>query len=187
METLSLQKDQQRELLKYVRCILEEKLTGIKPATMPVLQDEVFSKKYGIFVTLTIKGVLRGCIGIIEGRSPLREAAGEMAVQSALHDPRFKPLTVEELSQVKIEVSILYPPEQLGNPSEIKIGRDGLIIEKGYHRGLLLPQVAVEHAWGVEEFMNQTCRKAGLESFCWENGAKVSRFEAVVFQEEQEV
>lgn len=187
MDILSLNQSQQKDLLQYVRAILEERLLGKALIAPPVLRDEVFTQKYGMFVTLTLNGKLRGCIGMIEGKATLREAAGEMAIQSAFHDPRFLPLSADELSRIKIEISILYPPQPLLQASEIKIGRDGLIMEKGYHRGLLLPQVAVEHGWDTEEFMNQTCRKAGLESFCWENGAKTSRFMAVVFQEEGEV
>ncbi len=185
MKKIQLNTVHKKDLLKAARLTIERMLTGKSEADMPPLSDEVFSEKYGIFLTLTIKGNLRGCIGHIEGIKPLREAVKDMAIEAAFHDPRFSPLNKEELNQISLEISILYPLEEVKDYNAIKPGRDGLVMERGYQRGLLLPQVAAEYGWNREEFMNQTCRKAGMESYCWENDAKVYKFEAEVFNEKE--
>jgi AmmeMemoRadiSam system protein A len=183
---LRLSLEQKRKLLTAARAAIEEKLYGKSDLSAPDLSDSVFSEHYGLFCTLTIDGSLRGCIGYVEGIKPLREAINEMAIQSAFHDPRFNPLKASEYNQVSLEISILYPIEAVSSPEEIMVGRDGLIMERGYHRGLLLPQVATEYSWDREMFMNQTCRKAGMENQCWLNGAKIFKFEAEVFNEKED-
>lgn len=185
MEKLKLTDEQKVRLLKTARFCIQRQLSGKTDEPIPELKDPVFGEKYGIFVTLTMNEDLRGCIGYVEGVKPLREAVKDMAIQAAFHDPRFYPLSKEEYPSLDVEISILYPVEAVKNFSEIQVGRDGLIMERGYSKGLLLPQVATEYGWSREEFMNQTCRKAGMESFCWENGAKVSKFEAEVFNEKE--
>ncbi len=183
MNKLKLTKDQKKILINTVRSSIEEKLFGKSIIDCSGLEDPAFSKHYGLFVTITADGNLRGCIGYIEGIKPIREAVKEMAIEAAFHDPRFFPLTKEEYKRIKIEISILYPAEEIKDINEIQVGRDGIILERGYHRGLLLPQVAIEYGWNREEFINQTCRKAGLEKNCWKNGAKVFKFEAEIFKE----
>ncbi|NPV03087.1 MAG: AmmeMemoRadiSam system protein A [Brevinematales bacterium] len=185
MEKLKLTGEQQQTLLKAVRVAIERELKVPSPAPVPAMDDDVFSGKFGLFVTLTIQGNLRGCIGYVEGVKPIREAVGDMAIQAAFHDPRFYPLSLKEYSGLDIEISILYPVEEVSDLEEIQVGRDGLIMEKGYRRGLLLPQVATEYGWDRTRFLNETCRKAGLEPFAWENGAKVYKFEAEIFNEEE--
>ena len=185
MGKLKLTDEQKKQLLKTARYCIQQKLFDRTDEPIPDLKDAVFGEKYGIFVTLTTRGELRGCIGYVEGINPLREAVKEMALQAAFNDPRFYPLSGQEYASIEVEISILYPVEAVKNFSEIQVGRDGLIMERGYNRGLLLPQVATEYNWSREEFMNQTCRKAGMESFCWENGAKVLKFEAEVFNEKE--
>lgn len=184
MEKLRLTESQKTDLLKTVRYTIEKKLRGKSTIEKPSLDDEVFSQNYGLFVTLTTDGNLRGCIGYLEGYKPIRDAVQEMAIQAAFHDPRFHPLKEDEYDKIDIEISILYPLEEVTDFSTIKVGRDGLVMERGFHKGLLLPQVATEYGWNRERFMNETCRKAGMESFCWENGAKVLKFEAEVFNEQ---
>lgn len=155
-------------------------------------------EKMGVFVSIyritegKIEGTkeLRGCIGFPYPTKPLYTAVIEAAIESAFNDPRFPPLKPEEMGKVIFEVTILTPPEEVKvtNPIEylrkIKIGRDGLIIEKGIYRGLLLPQVPVEYNWSVEEYLMHLCLKAGLPPNSWLNkDIKIYRFEGLIFTE----
>ncbi|MBW3015032.1 AmmeMemoRadiSam system protein A [Candidatus Woesearchaeota archaeon] len=149
-----------------------------------------FSDKQGVFVTLTIDGELRGCIGFIEAIYPLYESVIKAAESAAFSDPRFKPLNEAEFKRLKVEVSVLTKPELIavGKPEDyvkkIKVGRDGLIVEKGMYKGLLLPQVATEYNWDSKEFLEYTCQKAGLNKDAWKKpGVKVYRFECEIFHE----
>jgi AmmeMemoRadiSam system protein A len=137
----------------------------------------------GAFVTLRIKGRLRGCIGYPEPDRPLVDVVEHCAVSAAISDPRFAPLTPAEWSEVDLELSALGPIEPVGDIRDVLVGRDGLIVEFGRRRGLLLPQVAVEWQWDAAEFAAQTCIKAGLPSDAWQKGAKLFKFEAEVFSE----
>ena len=137
----------------------------------------------GAFVTLRIRGNLRGCIGYPEPELLLIDVIDRCAVSAALADPRFPPLNTEEWSHVDLEVSVLGPIESVSDIRDVVIGRDGLIVEFGRRRGLLLPQVAVEWKWSAEEFASQTCVKAGLPRDAWKKGAKLFKFEAEVFGE----
>ena len=147
-----------------------------------------FEARSGAFVTLTIDGELRGCIGYPLPIYPLWQAVSRAAVAAAVEDPRFPPLTESELEKISIEVSVLSVPElvQIKEPSEyltnIEIGKDGLVIESGYHSGLLLPQVASEYNWGVEEFLENLCQKAGLQANAWRaHEVKIYKFQAQIF------
>lgn len=161
--------------------------------TGEILEEKVPEKlkePRGVFVTLLKGGELRGCIGFPFPSFPLAEATVKAAISSATSDPRFPPLTEEEMGEVTIEVSVLSPPEPLvvKNPREylqhVKVGRDGLIVEWRGFSGLLLPQVAVEWNWDAEEFLSQTCMKAGLGADCWlRREVKISRFTARIFSE----
>ena len=137
----------------------------------------------GAFITLRIKGELRGCIGYPEPELPLVEVVERCAVSAAISDPRFRPLSAAEWSDVDLEISVLGPIEPVDDIGEVVVGRDGLIAEFGRRRGLLLPQVAVEWRWDASEFAAQTCIKAGLPSDAWQKGAKLFKFEADVFSE----
>jgi len=146
----------------------------------------------GVFVTLTSGGELRGCIGHPLPTLPLIEATIDAAISSATRDPRFPPVSPDELNEIEIEVSVLTRPEpiEVSHPSEypkrIVVGRDGLIVERGFHAGLLLPQVPVEWGWDAEEFLSQACMKAGLPPDAWlEKGTKISRFSAQIFSERE--
>ncbi len=184
MKKIKLSDEQKEKLLLFARLTIKKALFEGSEESFPDMSDEIFSEKYGMFVTITIDGELRGCIGYIEGIKPLREAIRDLAIQSAFKDPRFYPLNKEEFDKIKIEISILYPLEEVKDLNEIEVGKHGLVMERGYNRGLLLPQVATEYNWNREEFLNHTCRKAGMEPYCWENGAKIYKFEAEVFGEE---
>lgn len=120
-----------------------------------------------VFVTLTEAGVLRGCMGGLEAERPVREAVVAAAVSAALRDPRFAPVTAEELPQIHIEVSVLAPPVPLEDPADFQPGIDGVIVERDRHVALLLPEVATEFGWGAPEMLDTVCRKAGLPRDTW--------------------
>ncbi len=141
--------------------------------------------KRAAFVTLKKNGELRGCIGTIVADRPLYKTIIECSYSAAFRDPRFSPLENAELSAIRIEISVLTDAEQVKSLDEIQTGRDGLIIEKGVNRGLLLPQVATEQGWDRDAFISHTCIKAGLPGDAWKDPAvKVFRFQAIVFGEE---
>ncbi|MBU2617289.1 MAG: TIGR00296 family protein [Euryarchaeota archaeon] len=147
-----------------------------------------FSEKRGVFVTLKKNG-LRGCIGHPYPIVPLGEAIIDSAISSAAKDPRFMPLRAEELDKMTIEVTVLTPPRPIRAkptmlPKKIEIGKHGLIITRGRNQGLLLPQVGVEHGMDEEEFLSQTCMKAGLYPDAWlEEGTQIHVFEGQIFVE----
>jgi uncharacterized protein (TIGR00296 family) len=153
---------------------------------------EIFKKNSGVFVTLsTYPGdELRGCIGYPEPIMPLIDAIKDSAVSACSKDPRFPPVKPSELKSITVEASLLTPPEEIrvGKPKEyvtqVKVGEDGLIIQRSWARGLLLPQVPIEWSWDAEEFLCQTCIKAGLMPDAWlQEGTKVFKFQAEVFSE----
>ena len=135
------------------------------------------------FVTLTKNGRLRGCIGYTEAVAPLFKVVQECAVAAATEDPRFPPVSSNELPSLRVEISVLTPLVPI-RPEEIEIGRHGLMVTQGRMRGLLLPQVAVEWGWDRETFLDQTCVKAGLPSSAWRHGATLLAFTAEVFGED---
>ncbi len=139
-------------------------------------------EKSGAFVCLHKGDELRGCIGMIEAKAPLLETVKNMAVQAAFSDPRFCAVQEEELGDLDVEISVLTPLQRVRNTDEIEIGKHGLYIRKGYYSGLLLPQVAVERGWGKEEFLEWTCRKAGLPEQAWKDpDTEIYLFSADVF------
>ena len=182
---IELTKDQQLKLLKLARKTIAESL-GMPQDTELDLGDEIFKEKCGAFVTLHIKGRLRGCIGYIQGVKSIPETIIDMAQASAFKDPRFPPLRKDEYSHIDIEISVLSPIEPVNNVSEIKVGRDGLIICRGLNSGLLLPQVPVEQCWDLDTFLENTCYKAGLPGNAWQQkGTKIEKFSAQVFGEKE--
>jgi len=150
----------------------------LKPEGVP----ESFREKRGCFVTLTEDGELRGCIGYPEPVKPLIDALIGAAI-SACRDPRFPPLDSSELNRIRIEISVLTKPKPV-KPADVKVGSDGLIVRRGFYSGLLLPQVATEYGWSKEEFLSQTCVKAGLHPDAWkEKGTEILAFQAEVLGE----
>ena len=147
-----------------------------------ILERDLLQKR-GVFVTLECGGHLRGCIGYSSPLFPLYLAVINCSISAATDDPRFEPLRVEELDQVQIEISVLSPMKGVTNIDDIEIGTHGLLISHKGKKGLLLPQVAVEHGWDRERFLSETCRKAGLRSDQWERGATLESFTAIVFRE----
>lgn len=125
---------------------------------------------------------LRGCIGMIEARAPLWETIRKMAVEAAFGDPRFCSLAPDELDKIDIEISVLTPLQRISDPSEIEVGKHGLLIRRGLRSGLLLPQVATERNWDREQFLKWTCHKAGLPEKAWKDkDVEVYVFSADVF------
>jgi uncharacterized protein (TIGR00296 family) len=182
-------------LVRLARNAVKEYLATKGTVEAPENTPETLFKYCGVFVTINRleNGAkkLRGCIGYPYPTSPLVEAVIDSAVNAATRDPRFYPLVSSELCNVVFEVSVLTPPEtvEVGNPkayvAKIKVGEDGLIIEKSGYKGLLLPQVPVDWEWGEEEFLCQCCVKAGLPPDSWlTKGTKIYKFQAIVFEEE---
>ena len=143
--------------------------------------DSLIEEKRGVFVTLKYKNTLRGCIGTIEPIYELKSAISNMAVSAAFEDPRFTPLTLQELEKVEIEISVLTLPKKIVDPYKIRLGVDGVIVSKNGRKGVFLPQVATETGWKLEEFMNHLCRdKAGIKIDEW----KTNEVEIKIFQVE---
>jgi uncharacterized protein len=174
--------EDRQALLRLARQTLSHYLAG-GPNAEPVDLADPFAHS-GAFVTLEAGGELRGCIGYPGSRDPLDAVVSRCAVAAATEDPRFPPVEGSELSDLAIEISVLTPITQVHDISEIEVGRDGLVLEQGFRRGLLLPQVAAEYGWDRETFLSHTCLKAGLPATAWKTGAKISRFQADVFHEE---
>lgn len=181
-------------LIKLARRAVLENLRDGRIISPPDNLPSSLLQKRGVFVTInSIVGdrkSLRGCIGFPYPIYPLARAVIEAAIESATRDPRFPPMVIEELDHVVFEVSVLTEPQlievksPLEYPSKIKVGEDGLIVERGYYRGLLLPQVPVEWGWNEEEFLCQCCLKAGLPPDCWLlKGTKIYKFQAIIFEE----
>ena len=169
-------------LLLLARQTVEQELFN-KSDIKPDLSDPVLKENRGAFVTIHLHGSLKGCIGIIEPMSPLKDVIRDMAKSSAFRDPRFTPLTRDEYPHIDFEISVLTLPKKLDSPEDLQVARHGLIISSGTRRGLLLPQVAVDNAWDRETFLSQTCLKAGLPRDIWRSGALIEVFEAEVFSE----
>jgi AmmeMemoRadiSam system protein A len=179
---LSLTPDEQQYLKELVRLAITSQLTGQGPVAPPEPPTGLLKGELGAFVTLKRNGHLRGCIGNLIGSGPLFQTVWNMAQAAAFQDPRFNPLTPAEMDGLGIEISILGPLEPCPDPQLVEIGRHGLIVRRGANQGLLLPQVPLEWGWDREQFLAQTCRKAGLPANAWrEPGTELYWFEAVVF------
>jgi len=174
--------------VKMARNAIEAVVRGspVPSASLP----PVFSEKRGVFVTITRSGELRGCIGYPYPVLPLGEAVPSAATGAALEDPRFPRVTIPELHQIRIEVTVLTPPQPVDvtpeqRPGAVKIGKHGLIARSGGRSGLLLPQVATEYSWSPEEFLTHTCMKAGLPANCWKRpDTEILTFEGQIFHEQ---
>jgi AmmeMemoRadiSam system protein A len=152
-------------ILKFARRVVVDAVTlGRLPERVPT--DGIFGEHRGVFVTLRNSGRLRGCIGVVEADTPLGDSVARCAAGAALQDPRFIPMRVADLALLQIEVSLLSQPQPI-DINDIEIGRHGLIVSSGDRRGLLLPQVAVEHQLDREQFLSETCRKAHLLRDAW--------------------
>ncbi len=165
-----------------VRLCILRRLQGKSLKLLPEAPTERLEQPFGAFVTLKRDGQLRGCIGRIDAAAPLLETIAQMAQAAAFEDPRFPPLVLEEFDALDIEISILSPIEPCPDTNRIEIGRHGLIIRSEGRSGLLLPQVPVEWGWDRQEFLQHTCRKAGLPLNAWcKPETQLLWFEAEVF------
>jgi len=177
-------------LVKTARMVVNDYLkTGSKIELGKKFQED-FSFKSGVFVTLNNQSGLRGCIGYPLPDKKLFNALEDAAISAATEDPRFPPVKFEELDSITFEVTVLTPPRKIEvNESQeylskIKIGQDGLIVKFGYNSGLLLPQVPVEYGWNEKEFLEHTCKKAGLPKEYWQKKEiEILKFEGIVFKE----
>jgi AmmeMemoRadiSam system protein A len=155
---------------------------GSEPDVTEPSDDPELLEPSGAFVSLHLRGRLRGCIGTVPATRPVWETVRDMAVSAARRDPRFSPLTPAELEDLEVEVSVLSPLRPVERVEEIEIGRHGLYVISSPFSGLLLPQVATDRGWDRVTFLEQTCRKAGLPKDAWKDPeTEVRRFEAEVF------
>ena len=181
---MSLTAEEKKALLHIARTTIEAVVKG-EPLPEFSVSSPTLEQNRGAFVTIHTKdGRLRGCIGLFQSADPLYKTVSQMAKAAATDDPRFSPLREEELRSIRIEISVLSPLERIDDVEQIEVGRHGIYIVKGNHRGVLLPQVAVEYGLDRYQFLDHTCLKAGLPPGCWREGADIYIFDAEVFGEQ---
>jgi AmmeMemoRadiSam system protein A len=180
----SLSEPEKSELLALARKSVEYVVGKDELYMPPASADATLNQERGAFVTLTIAGGLRGCIGYTAPIKPLYLTVRDTATHAALHDPRFPPVTAAELPSLAYEISVLSPLRRVTDIQQIRVGEHGLLMKNGDSEGLLLPQVPVEQKWDHQTFLEQTCRKAGMDSNCWKDeDTDIFAFTAVVFNE----
>ncbi len=185
-EIAMLSKEERQKLLAIARNSIQTYLkTGEKLELTEA--DPLLLKEMGAFVTLHKHGELRGCIGNLIGQQPLYLTVRDMAVEAATGDPRFPPVTLEELKDIEIEISALSPLKRIESADEIKMGIHGVLLRRGFNSGVFLPQVATETGWSKEEFLSNLCsHKAGLPALAWKDkSAEIYIFTAEVFSEKE--
>jgi AmmeMemoRadiSam system protein A len=177
-----LSETDRRSALQLARTAVQEAVSrGSLPEHIP--KEGIFAERRGVFVTLHVEGRLQGCIGVVEAHEPLGEAIVRCAASAALEDARFAPMRAEQLHSLTIEISLLSPPAPI-TPEAVETGRHGLLIALHSQRGLLLPQVALEHRLSRDQFLEETCRKAGLRREAWRDPeARLFGFTCEVFSE----
>jgi len=186
-EPKQLTDGEKKALLKLARETLGWYVVNGGKGKRPEIQlTDTLKEKRGAFVTLTEGGRLRGCIGYVEAIKPLWETVMENTVNAAVEDPRFPQVQASEVKSISIEISAMSPLRKITDVSEIQVGKHGIMLTRGYRRGLLLPQVATEYGWERDEFLMQTCVKAGLPRDAWKDPATtIEIFSAEVFHEEE--
>ncbi len=174
---------EKRAILNIARTAIETYVRTGQTYTEP-REEKALNLRNGCFVTIKQNGQLRGCIGNFQSEMPLFKEVVEMAISSSTRDPRFYPMREKDLKDFQLEISVLSPLQKIEEIEEIEVGKHGIYLEKGYYRGVLLPQVAVEHGWDCETFLKQTCVKAGLPTEAWKaEDAEIYIFTAEVFGE----
>jgi AmmeMemoRadiSam system protein B/AmmeMemoRadiSam system protein A len=182
---LGLNEEEKSILLDIAGTTIESKARDRKLPEFDISSD-ILKENRGAFVSLHKHGRLRGCIGNIRGSRPLHITIQEMASAAAFNDPRFGPVTKDEINDLDIEISVLTPLVKIDDVKEIEVGKHGIYIEKGYHSGLLLPQVATEYGWDRTTFLEQTCNKAGLTKNAWKDkDAGIYIFSADIFSKDK--
>lgn len=183
---LGLSDAEKKELLSVARAAIECRVQG-KPLAECDPSTEKLKEMRGAFVSLHKKGMLRGCIGTLEPQSPLWKCVEDMAQAAAFRDPRFRPVTEDELPHLDVEISVLTPFTEVEDVEDIQVGLHGLLIRRGHQGGLLLPQVAAERNWDRTTFLQETCRKAGLPMDAWKDkDTRIYLFSADVFPEHED-
>lgn len=172
--------EERATLLRLAHRAIDARLLG-KPLDLTSPSPHLAEER-GAFTTLHLEGTLRGCIGYVLPVASLYKTIAETAGAAAFEDPRFEPMTEAESRQLKIEISVMSPLFPV-SPDEVEIGKHGLLVTFQGRRGLLLPQVPLEHGWDREVFLNETCRKAWLPIDAWRHGAYLEAFTAEVFGE----
>lgn len=180
--TFSLTPKEQQYLGEVARFGIMSGFAGSDPQDMPAPPTGVLHDPLGSFVTLTLDGHLRGCIGSMIGQEPLYLNIARMARAAAFEDPRFPPLTSEEWARVDMEISVLGPLTPCPDPQAVEVGRHGLLLQLGNRSGVFLPKVPVEQGWDLAAYLENLCRKAGLPGGSWQHPeAHLYWYEALVF------
>ena len=183
---MNLTLEEKKFLLKTARATIISFFTKESVLEPDYNSHPVYKSKAGAFVTLMEFGSLRGCIGYIISDQPLFETVCEAAIQASQNDPRFPSVKQSEIKNLSIEISILSEPFPLNSYDEIEIGKHGLILEEKGRRGLLLPQVPVEHHMNKEQYLDAICQKSGFPAGYWKTKQlKLNAFTATVFSEEE--
>lgn len=186
MMNVYLPPESQRKLMVLSRQTLEDYVRLIKRRKEQIDDPYLQSREYGAFVSLHKREELRGCIGHCTPKSPLFETVAEMTEAAASRDPRVEPVTTKELAEIRIDITVLSPLELADDPLALTIGQHGLYVASGEKRGVLLPQVAPQHGWDMETFLEQTCLKAGLRKNAWKRAdTQVSSFTALIIEEQR--
>jgi hypothetical protein len=172
--------EEARASVRLVREAIETAVNSGEHLKTPQDLPAIFDELGGVFVTLH-SGALRGCVGYPYASKPLKDALIDSAISAALYDYRFSPVSAEEFTRITIEITLLTKPKRISGPTEIVIGKHGVIVKKGPRQGLLLPQVATEFNWTQQEFLDQTYVKAGLSPY--EHDAEIFVFEGQIFSE----
>jgi AmmeMemoRadiSam system protein A len=178
---MGLTDEEKRDLLNLVKTTVECKVRGLKQPKYEPVSDKLQEKR-GVFVTIHKRGMLRGCIGWLQASEPLVQTVKDMAEAAAFNDPRFRPVSTDELDFLEYEISVLTPLQKVQDINEIQVGIHGLLLRNGGRSGLLLPQVAADRSWDTITFLEETCRKAGLSRQTWKDpGTEIFIFSADVF------
>lgn len=183
---MNITKEEKIILLKLARSSIHSLFGQAETPEIDLENHPLFTSKKGAFVTLTINESLRGCIGYITSDSPLFQTVRDAAVQAAIGDPRFSKLSNDEYKLVSIEVSILSEPFPMNTYEDIIVGEHGLILSENGRRGLLLPQVPIEHNMNKEQYLSALCVKAGFGGDMWRDRVlNIDMFTAEVFSERE--
>lgn len=178
-----LTKSEKEILFQYAHKGIEAAIKA-EPVPTAIESTTLLSSPSGAFVTIYKFGELRGCVGEVKPEKPLLQTVIDAAYNAAVNDPRFNPVTLDELEDISIEISIISDLKEIKNIEEIEVGTHGIIMEQGEKIGLLLPQVATDYSWDRETFLNQTARKAGLTYDAWKKGnVKISIFTAEIINQ----
>lgn len=181
----TLNDEQQRELLAFARETTACEVSGRALPDLPT-GEPVYELERAVFVTLHKRGQLRGCIGTLQARESLAAAVRSSAVSASTQDPRFPPVTPDELPELDIEISVLSPMRPVAGADEIEVGRHGVVVRQGMRSGVFLPQVAPEQGWDRDTMLDILCaQKAGLPADAWRHGAQLEVFTSQVFGEDQ--